>query len=136
MTLRRKLTSAVVVLALAVVGVLWFGNTESLEFPYQDEPISLAPGETVEVDIGVGCQPLGRIVHRPSFFDRWQETHTNGDADIRRWWEISVSSYSSTLECIPGPLTIVIPNGVTADRIAVCGLDTGHCVEIAVERAD
>lgn len=136
MTLRRKLTIAVVVAALVVVGVLWFGNTESLEFPYQDDAIRLAPGEVAEVDIGGDCQPLGRIVYRPSFFGRWQETHTNGVADIRRWWEISVRSYSSTLECIPGPLNIVIPDGVTTDRIAVCGLGTGHCVEIAVERAD
>lgn len=136
MTRRRVIVGIATAMIVLVVSMLWFVNTESLEFPFQDEPLRLAAGETAEVEIDIPCQPTNRIVYRPSFFGRWQETHSNGEADVRRWWDLGRRSYATPMVCVPGPMIVRVPDDVTADRIAVCGLGTGNCVEILVEQAD
>lgn len=121
-------------LSLVIVAVLWFANTEALDFPYQDEAIQLTPGESAEVEID-GCLPNIGIRYRPSAFGRWQETHVNGQRDIRRWWDISSRSYDHTLACRSGPWVVSIPDDLVSDHFAICG-SGNDCVEIIVDRAD
>lgn len=137
MTRRRKIVVGVSA-ALLFVGTagLWFTNTASLDFPIQDEPLRLAPGETAEVDLGGACPPNTVITYKPTRFGRWQQTHVNGQRDLIAWWSIRSREYFSTLECRIGPWPIELPEDVIGDRVALCGLGTGNCVEIRVDRAD
>ena len=71
MTNRQKKAMAFTGALLLVCGLgLWFVNTESLSFPYQDEAIVLAQGETVDIDIEGNCLPNLSIRYRTSFLGR------------------------------------------------------------------
>ena len=142
MTLRRRWQIAAVgllVLLLAVPTVLWFGNTESLDFPFSVPGAPVRPGVSVAVDMGDRvCAPNIEIVYRPSRLGRWQETHVNGRTDFRRWWETSNREYFKNLDCAiggEGEWIVTVPADVTSNRIAICGLDN-DCVEIAIDQAD
>ncbi len=137
MTRRRRVVVAVAAaMVLLAISALWFGNTESLEFPFQDEPLQLAAGETAEVDTGGVCPPNTVITYRPSHFGRWQQTHVGGELKIRQWWAVSTQEFFSTLQCRIGPWLVSLPDDLVSDRLALCGLGAENCVEIIVERAD
>lgn len=136
--LRHRLVFGCVVLMSAVMigtAILWFSNTESLAFPHQDEPLRLAPGETIELEVD-GCLPNSAIRYRPTVFGRWQETHVNGKRDIRRWWVLSRREYTEVLVCRDGPWVVHVPDDLVSNHFAVCGLSNSNCVEVVVERAD
>ena len=131
--------------ALAIVGALvviaatglWVYNTRSLDFPYQDEILVLAPGESVDIERDHPCAPNSVIRYEPSFLGRWRQTHVNGRSDVIRWYEFGSRSYVSVQPCNSGPWTIAIPEDSPAGRMALCDFTSSReCVQIRVERAD
>lgn len=126
-----KIGVALTVVAAAAVVALWFGNTESLDFPFEVITQDVQPGDTVEIDLGDrSCAPNSVILYRPSGLGRWQETHVSGRRDIRRWYEIDTRSYDELSICRPaGTWEIRIPDDIGWSRIAVCASDN-DCAEI------
>jgi hypothetical protein len=47
-----KIRIALTMVAVAAVAALWFGNTESLDFPFDVITQDVQPGDTVEITIG------------------------------------------------------------------------------------
>ena len=133
---KRALAIGTALAVLAVVG-LWLLNTRSLEFPYQDDVPTLAPGESITIESDRPCVPNSVIRYEPSFFGRWRQTHVNGRPDIVRWYDIGSRSYSSIEPCIDGPWVVTAPQDAPDGRIALCDFTSEReCVQIRVEQAD
>ena len=115
-------------IVLAAAG-LWFGNTKSLNFPYEARG---APGEALEIDIDGKCPPNRNIVYRQSGLGRWQQTHVNGRPDVIHWYELGNRSYDEELDCRSGPWSVSIPMDVTSSPIAICDLGS-RCVKVDID---
>jgi hypothetical protein len=121
---------ALLLLTVLGAGGLWRLNTASITTVATQGDVIDEPGQSVKVTLAQCMGPVVRL-RRQGLFERWQQTHLNGERSIRPWYSLRAQSVSSVMPCV-SEFTVMIPADVTWSPIAACDVND-NCFLIRVE---
>jgi hypothetical protein len=121
--------------AIPLVVVAWIvliGSDARLNMAYEGPAEPVRPGESATIRSPDGdCIGSFPRVFEPYVFGMWRQTHPERSP----WWAPGGSGEAfSTLDCAIGQRTVDVPHDVTADRIALCDINS-HCVEVRIDHS-
>jgi hypothetical protein len=137
---------ALLVFAVAAIGVVFWSNTESLTIIEDAGPFEPGEALTIELSLDEGdCGPSFEHLYRRTLFGRWRLTHTSDDG--RSWARhhrglLSLGSWED-FSPLPCPLQgsdadlapFTVPPDVTWSPAVACSHNDENCVVIDIDLA-